>query len=219
MKFFRTAGLNNCEKETLTNILREDAGMANGEPEHGVRISWRQVQYVFIDWQILLYIVICIGNLGVIKCLTLFLPSLLNPIFHSTALTHLMTAVPFIAACLCCLLGGYSSSRRNEHGLHIAFFLFIALLGFISMLMLADRDKVAMYISSCVACCGLYAAFPILLSWLTKNVGGHTKRAMAVCCFMGMGQLGGAIAFEVSGLHMLGFKYQHYKQKYSIGLP
>lgn len=177
--------------------------MANVEPELDARISWTQVKYVFIDWRVYLYILISIGNLGVIKCFTLFLPCLFNEVSHSIPLIHLITAPPFIFACFFCLLGGYSSSRRNEHGLHIAFFLLIAILGFISMLIVSEQDKVAMYISGCIACCGLYAAFPILLSWLTKNIGGHTKRALTVCFFIASGQLGGALAFKVSVLHLL----------------
>jgi hypothetical protein len=36
------------------------------------------------------------------------------------------------------------------------------------------------------------------MSWLTKNVGGHTKRAMAVGFAMGIGQIGGIVAPLVS---------------------
>ncbi|CAF1060970.1 unnamed protein product [Rotaria sordida] len=54
--------------------------------------------------------------------------------------------------------------------------------------------NVALYVSTCIACCGTFSAFPLLLSWLTNNVGGHTKRAMAVSFFVGMGQMGGALA-------------------------
>jgi hypothetical protein len=202
-KLIPNSGLSNCQKELLTNILREDAGMANGESKSDTRLSWRQVRYMLIDWRIYLYIVISAGNLGTMKCLTLFLPSLVRDITQSSPLTDLLTAPPYVLACICCLLGGYSSSRRNEHGFHIVFFLSIALLGFILMLSLADRGTAAVYISSCIACCGLYAAFPLLLAWLTKNVGGQTKRAMAVCCCIAFGQLGGAVAFQVSVLCLI----------------
>jgi hypothetical protein len=177
--------------------------MANGELESGARLSWRQIRNMLIDWRIYLYIIIGVGNLGTVKCLTLFLPSLIGEINGSKPLTHLLTAPPYVLACICCLLGGYSSSRRNEHGFHIAFFLCISLLGFILMLSLADQGKVAVYISSCIACCGIYTAFPILLAWLTKNIGGHTKRAMAVCSFMAISQLGGVVASQVSVLYLV----------------
>ncbi|CAF4327804.1 unnamed protein product [Rotaria magnacalcarata] len=43
----------------------------------------------------------------------------------------------------------------------------------------------------------MYTAFPIALSWLTKNVGGHTKRAMAICCVHAVDHLGGVLKFVI----------------------
>ncbi|CAF4713815.1 unnamed protein product, partial [Rotaria magnacalcarata] len=93
--------------------------------------------------------------------------------------------------------GSYSSSLHNEHGLHTATCLFISLIGFIILIFVGDQSKTAIYISSCIACCGMYTTFPIALSWLTKNVGGHTKRAMAICCVHAVDHLGGVLKFVV----------------------
>ncbi|CAF4573877.1 unnamed protein product, partial [Rotaria sp. Silwood2] len=49
----------------------------------------------------------------------------------------------------------------------------------------------AIYMSISVAFCGVFSAYPLLLSWLTNNVGGHTKRAMAVSLVLGIAQFGG----------------------------
>ncbi|CAF1142623.1 unnamed protein product [Rotaria sordida] len=67
--------LDNSEKQLLTNLLRHDAGISDGE---NVRLSWRQVFYVFIDWRIYLYALINIGILGVIKYINAFLPLLVE---------------------------------------------------------------------------------------------------------------------------------------------
>ncbi|CAF1238661.1 unnamed protein product [Rotaria sordida] len=67
--------LNNSEKQLLTNLLRHDAGIANGE---NVRLSWRQVFYVFVDRRIYLYALIDIGILGVIKYINTYLPLLVE---------------------------------------------------------------------------------------------------------------------------------------------
>ena len=42
-----TIGLNNSEKVILTNILREDAGMANGEP--GLTLFYHGVKYAMFS--------------------------------------------------------------------------------------------------------------------------------------------------------------------------
>ncbi|CAF2905422.1 unnamed protein product [Rotaria sp. Silwood2] len=84
--------LSNSEKELLTNILRDDAGMTNGETDSGSRVSWRQVRYVIMDWRIYLYVLIGIGLLSAMQCLTLFLPSLFDDKFNDN---KLLTAITF----------------------------------------------------------------------------------------------------------------------------
>ncbi len=183
--------MDNCEKQHLTNLLREDEGIPNS---NNSRLSWRQVFYVFIDWRIYLYSLIGIGNLGLIKYLTTYLPLLVNQdIDNLNEKVYLMTVPPYVFAFVCCLLASYSSSRRNEHGFHLIFCLFVALLGFILMLILNGQNQAAVYVSSCIICCGVFSAFPLLLSWLTNNVGGHTKKSIAIGFFMGIGQIGGVI--------------------------
>jgi hypothetical protein len=182
--------LNICEKQYLTNLLLQDEVIPNRDHS---RLSWRQVLYVFIDWRIYLYALICIGNLGLTKYLTTYFPSLVESFDSLGAKVHLMVAPPYAFAFVCCLLASYSSSRRNEHGFHLMFCLFVALLGVILMATLINQGKVASYVGSCIACCGAFAAFPLLLSWLTNNVGGHTKKSIAIGFIIGIGQIGGVI--------------------------
>ncbi|CAF1235793.1 unnamed protein product [Rotaria sordida] len=182
--------LNNSEKQLLTNLLRHDAGIANGE---NVRLSWRQAFYVFVDWRIYLYALIDIGILSVIKYINTYLPLLVEDMGNSKAEAHLMTAPPYVFAFVFCLLVNYSSSRRNEHGFHLMFCLSVTLVGFILMLTLIDRGQAAQYVSICIVCCGILSAYPLLLSWSTNNVGGYTKRAIAIGFVVGIGQIGGII--------------------------
>jgi cyanate permease len=194
--------LNNSEKQILTNLLRDDAGLANSEPASSARLSWRQVRYVFIDWRIYLYVIIAIGDLAVFKCLTMYLPELVQDMGHSKEEEHLMTIPFYFVACISCLLAGYSSSRRNQHAFHIAFCLSIALLGFILMITLFNKGNIVIYISTSIAFSGTISTFPLLLAWLTNNVGGHTKRAMAIGFLIGIGQIGGVLAPQVRLLFM-----------------
>ncbi len=72
------------------------------------------------------------------------------------------------------VLDDFSSSKKNEHGYHVSFFMNICALGFVLLTTLTENGNTAMYVSIYLVHCGAFAAFPILLSWLTKNVGGHT---------------------------------------------
>ena len=169
----------------MTNLLRNDASVADRNPTSGIRLSWRQVHYVFVDWRMYLYGLIAVGNLAVILSLTTFFPTLIESTVYSKTEAHLMTAPPYVVACIYCLLASYSSSRRNEHGYHVAFCLSVGLFGCILMLTLFDKGKVAIYVSTTVTFCGIFSTFPLLVSWLANNVGSyrephrfHTKQTL-----------------------------------------
>lgn len=174
----------------MTNYLRNDAGVADSNFTAGTRISWRQARSVFIDWRIYLYALIVVADNGVVQCLTTLMPSLVAAMGYSRHIAHLMTAPIYIVTCVCCLLIGYSSSRRNEHGYHVAFCLTVSLFGLILMLIFFDQDKVALYFATMIGFCGAFSAFPLIIVWLTNNIRGHTKRAMAISFIIGIGQIG-----------------------------
>ena len=190
----------------MTNLLRNDAGVADCNPASSTRISWRQIRYVFVDWRIYLYGLITAGDLGAILSLTTFLPTLIENTGYSEAEAHLMTVPPYVVTCICCLLAGYSSSRRNEHGYHVAFCLSVGLFGFILMLTLCDKGTVAILFSTTVTFSGIFSAFSLLLSWLTNNVGGHTKRAMAISFVFGIAQIDGIVTPWVRLLHAIDYR-------------
>jgi cyanate permease len=179
-------------------MLRDDAGMANSDSESNTRLSWRQVYYAFIDWRVYLYTAINIGDLALVKCLLTYLPILVGNMGYSKTEEQLMSTLPYIVACACALLGSYFSSRNNDHGYHLTFFLAVSLLGYVLLATCLQSGIAIMYVGPCLILSGIWTAFPILMSWLTKNVGGHTKRAMAVGLAMGAGQIGGIVAPLVS---------------------
>ncbi|CAM4883364.1 unnamed protein product [Rotaria socialis] len=183
-----------CEKQILTSILREDARVADGEPEAYNWLSWRQVRYVFTDWRVYLYTVISIGNLGVIRCWTVYFPSFVQMITSSPENEHWLSVPSYLVATLCIFIVGFSASRNNEHGYHLTAALAIGAIGFLLMAVVEEKSKIVMYFCMTVACCGTFASFPLLLSWLTINVGGHTKRALAVGIVSGFGKVGGILA-------------------------
>lgn len=193
-------GLDNCEKQLLTNILRDDAGIANRE---NIQFSWRQAFYVFADGRIYLYALIGIGNLGVIKYLNAYLPTLVEETGSSKANTPLIAISPYVLIFVCCLSVSYSSSRKHEYGFHIMFCLSIALVGFVLNIILIDRNIMGVYIGECIACCGAFSAYPLIFSWLTNNISGHTKRSMSVGFVIGIGQLGGILMLFVRRLPLL----------------
>ncbi|CAF1076283.1 unnamed protein product [Adineta ricciae] len=178
------------ERNLLINILLQDTPVVQFDHR---RLSWRQVSHAFIDRRVYLYVLITTGVLGIVKYLTTYLPSIIKDMGTSTEVVQLMTAPPYGFAFLSCLLVAYSSSRKNEHGLHLVFCLFVGLLGFILLVTVHNFSQTGMYVIGCVICCGVFSALPILLSWATNNIDGHTKKSIAIGFMIGAGQLGGII--------------------------
>ena len=187
------SGLKPIDQQTLSNSLLQDTHVDSGERAPSSKPSCRQLFDVFTDGRVYLFAVIGVGNLAVTKYLTTYLPSLVHLMGYHPAEAHLLTIPPYTVACICCLLVGYSSSRRNEHVYHQLFCLAVALVGFILWVTLTDSGRVALYISTCIGCCGMLSAFPLLLCWLTHVIDGRTRRAMAIGFVMGIGQIGGVV--------------------------
>ncbi len=171
--------------------------MTNSEGASESLLSWRQVWQVFVDWRMYLYATISIGDLGTMKWLMLSLPSILKDLDYSNEEAYLLTIPPYAITCLTIMLGSYSSSRLNEHGFHHVFCLCVGLIGLILMITLENQGKAAVYTSVCIACCGTFSAPSILWSWFTNNVGGNTKRTVAVGMIFGIGQIGAIIQPQV----------------------
>ena len=183
----------------LTNLLIKDEGPANSESTSSTRLSWQQVRHAFIDWRVYLYVVIGVGNLAVFKCLVMYLPQLVNRMSVCKEV-HLFAIPIYFVICICCLTIGYSASCRNEHSFRLVFCLLIALLGFILKVTLFSEDDIAMYVNTCIACSGTFSAVPLFLSWLAHNVGGHTKRAVAIGLTNTICQIGGVLSSQVGSL-------------------
>ena len=181
----------------MTNLLLEDAGVVTDEFISGVRFSWLQIGRAFVDWRIYLYGAIGLCSFGINEFLTTYLPSLLESMGQSKATIHFMTAPVYAIASIFSLLVGYSSSRRQEISFHLIFCQFVALVGFILLLVLFNRGATALFSSMCIVCCGVFAVCPLILSWVTKNVGGQTKRTIAVGLVLSMGEGLGIVAPRV----------------------
>lgn len=140
-----------------------------------------------------MFTLIAVANLAVIKYWAISFPHLIEAIGFEDNEEQWMTIPPFILAAMCAVVGAIVATKKNEHGYCVIFFLCISSIGFILMAILAQKGQVAMYVTACLACCGAYTAFALLMAWLVSTVRGHLKKALAVSLAVSLGQLGGII--------------------------
>ena len=189
------SGLTNTEKVLLTNHLRE----GTGQSENGKTIfSWREVRCAFTDWRVYMYMFIYVGNSIAAHSLIIFLPTLISKGMQlSQAQAQLMSAPPHVMACIFTLLVSFSAGRLKERGFHITGTLSIGIIGYILLIILTNYGSTVLYIATCITCVGTYSSIPLIMSWFTNNICGHTKRAVVTGLVIGFGNISGIVVGQV----------------------
>ncbi|CAF5183300.1 unnamed protein product, partial [Rotaria magnacalcarata] len=181
------------EREILINNLCDEMEPDANEPEEKHYVQWCDIYSVLSSGKIWLFAAICVGNSAVTKYWIAYFPSLVKYIGYIDASESLMSSPPYASACVFALVGGLSAARFNGHGYHMVVFDIISVIGFALMAAFEGSSKVAVYVSGCFACSGAYAAFALLMAWLTINVSGRIRRTLAISFVVGLGQIGGVI--------------------------
>lgn len=108
-----------------------------------------------------------------------------------------MTVPIYVVACFSVISFTYSSDRKKERGFHLAILSFMAMIGY-GLLVLTRHSAVgARYVSLMICTSGTYGYVPVMLSWSGVNIGGHTKRGVAIALIISIGQIGSVIGGQL----------------------
>jgi cyanate permease len=163
-----------------------------------------QIRSVCLDWKVLFYIFIYMGATAPIYAINSFLPPIIEDMLHTNAtnatnpITELLTVPPYIASCLTIIISSWNAGRLNERSNHIMILLLIQISGFL-YLTLAEKY---LYIGAMIVGTSMLSTNALTLSWLTNNIGGQTKRAVAtalVVAFTGIGAIVSEQIYRESG--------------------
>ena len=108
--------------------------------------------------------------------LNLFLPKIIEDMCCTNCTLELLTIPPYVASYVTIVIFSWNSGRLNERSNHLMILLLIEIIGFL-YLFLSDKY---LYIDVIVVGIGVPVLNALTLSWITNNVVGRTKRAIAV---------------------------------------
>ncbi|KAF9328192.1 hypothetical protein BGZ91_001113 [Linnemannia elongata] len=180
------------ERLLAAERLRIDAG-----PASETEFSWSQARLAFTDWQTYAYIIGYICGSIPLYAMSLFIPSIVLQFKYSVVTTQIMTAPAFAAATVTTIICAMSSDRFRERGLHCFVPSVVGCIGFILLIVTKDSSVSARYVSLTVTCCGVFSSAPAMFAWFSGNIGGHSKRAVAIGMIVSLGCIGGAIGSQV----------------------
>lgn len=180
------------ERDLAVKRLLKDAG-----PATETSFSWRQFRDVFKDWKTYLHMFPYILTMTPLYSLALFMPTLVREFSFDALTSQLMTAPAYAVACICTVVVALSSDRFRERGLHYAMPTLLAIVGYILLIVLEHHSTAARYVGLTIATSGVFSAVPAMVSWISSNFGGHTKRAVATGLIISFGNCGGLISGHI----------------------
>ncbi|KAJ2384823.1 hypothetical protein GGI05_004884 [Coemansia sp. RSA 2603] len=114
---------------------------------------------------------------------------------YTDAKAQLMTVPPYACAIVTLLLMCWNSDRTQRRGYHVAASAAIACIGYI--LLISSNKIGANYTGACFVAMGLYPIIPLMLSWVSNNNVGHTKRAIGIALLNTFGQCFATVGTQI----------------------
>lgn len=148
---------------------------------------------VFKDWHIYAHILIFWGISCPLYSISLCLPSIVQELGYTSTQANLLTIPIYLTACLFSLLTAYFSDRTGKRALFIALSYSIMFIGFLIAAVRPASVPGLAYAGVFIAACGIYPAFPGMITWASNNLASSGKRAIGMALHIGMGSFGGAM--------------------------
>ncbi|RDW94453.1 hypothetical protein BP5796_00216 [Coleophoma crateriformis] len=150
-------------------------------------VHWHQYLAGLADYKTYVHALIQFAWNYSFASLSNFLPTIINEMGFTSVDAQGLTAPPYFAACLCCVVGALVSDRWGKRGPLIAFFGALSFLGYL-MLLVTTKTSVR-YAGVFFACCGTFPIVALNLTWVLNNLGSDSKKGASLAVVATVGQL------------------------------
>lgn len=172
--------------------LSQDHGKANAEVDNEP-LQMKHIKKGILHWRVWYMVFLSLGCTVPIYSFSYFLPTIINNMGWTASQAQLISAPPYIWACICTVFNSWLSDRfKNRCFFIIIPMLFFGIVGF-SMALGSTRTAVT-YAGVFLACAGQYAPWPSIVSWNANNYPNEHTRGIAMGVQIGFASAGGIIA-------------------------
>jgi len=183
--------LNDEERKYAVGRLKHDAGKA-----HATHFDKKHIYAALTDWKVYLAMLhLCVCSITFYSY-SLFTPIIVNGMGYGFVKSQLMSIPPFVCAGVSTLIVAVLSDYSRIRSPFIITCSFISIAGYI-LLIVPSVGLHGKYAGACIVGTGLFPAIVTSITWLTNNIAGHAKRAIATAMVMMVANLGGALASQV----------------------
>nr|ODN82380.1 MFS transporter [Cryptococcus depauperatus CBS 7841] len=144
------------------------------------------------DWKIYILmasLTACVTGLS----FNIYFPTLTKTLGYGTTETLLLSAPPWIFACILALINSWHSDKTNEKFWHSTWPLLMGIMGFIISIATKPSNKAGRYVALFFQA-GSYAGYVIMYTWMSSSFPRPpAKRAVALAFMNAMSQIGNIV--------------------------
>ncbi|KAI9632398.1 MFS general substrate transporter [Dioszegia hungarica] len=153
-----------------------------GEADH---VTFKFIKDALSDWQIPLCLLNYFAIDVALYSVALFMPTIVSFGTYTRPQVQLLTIPVYAVACAWVIICGILADRHRSRGLYMMINLVLIGIGFIIEITPAPYG--VKYFALFLAASGAYAGLPNVVSWLSNNLAGQTKRGVGVATQIGVG--------------------------------
>ncbi|QRV99633.1 major facilitator superfamily transporter [Ceratobasidium sp. AG-Ba] len=175
--------LDESERTRLLDMMKADS------PDLATHFSPKFVKQAFTDYKSWVFSIVYLGGLIPVYAFSLFIPQIIKDLGYTAAKAQLMSTPPY---CLAMFVAFAAATASDKVGRRAPFVMGLQLVSITGYAMVrATKNPDVAYAGIFLTCAGVYSTVPCLISWISNNVGGDTKRAVVLAMAIGIGNLGG----------------------------
>lgn len=126
-----------------------------------------------------------------------FVPTILNQMGYSSVRAQVMSIPIFIVATVITLVCAVISDRVKHRYFFAMLGCVVATVGYVLLIRQTDVVVGVRYFAVFAITSGGFISQPMVLGWLSNNMGGHYKRSVSSSMQIGIGNTGGLVASNV----------------------
>ncbi|KAF8426850.1 MFS general substrate transporter [Boletus edulis BED1] len=131
----------------------------------GAVVNQRHVVAALLDWRIYIAGVVGFALHCALTSVSAFLPTIIETMGYSPAISQLMTVPPYAVAALTLLIASYTSDRIQSRGLMVVFGCTLGGIGYMILLGVAQVHIHIRYLATFCIAAGTYASLGLILAW------------------------------------------------------
>lgn len=126
-----------------------------------------------------------------------FIPTILKQLGWTAVQAQILTIPIYVVSFVISIIAAICTDRLRHRYTFIMSGILISSIGYVILLVQRRVPVGAAYFALYLVVIGAYIAQPIVLVWVTNNMGGHYKRSISSAMQIGFGNVGGIIASNI----------------------